>query len=153
MHIHITSIIYLDALYIQNSKIWEYTTFHGLRDGDKYVLKHLRVIYIRQSFARITTELKDQPLKSMKISRGLGGYFVLCRLLNKLLRKWLIAETLPRKQVWFLYIFITWWRHQMEAFSALLVLCAGNSPVTVNSPQKGQWRGALMFSLICTLNK
>ena len=24
---------------------------------------------------------------------------------------------------------ITWWRHQMETFSALLALCAGNSPV------------------------
>ena len=24
----------------------------------------------------------------------------------------------------------TWWRHQMEAFSALLDICAGNSPVT-----------------------
>ena len=43
----------------------------------------------------------------------------------------------------------TWWRRQMEAFSALLALCAGNSPVPVNSPHKGQWRGALMFSLIC----
>ena len=39
----------------------------------------------------------------------------------------------------------TWWRHQMETFSALLALCAGNSPVPVNSPHKGQWRGALMF--------
>ena len=37
----------------------------------------------------------------------------------------------------------------MEAFSALLALCAGNSPVPVNSPHKGQWLGALMFSLIC----
>ena len=37
----------------------------------------------------------------------------------------------------------------MEAFSALLALCAGNSPVSMNSPHKGQWRGALMFSLIC----
>ena len=44
----------------------------------------------------------------------------------------------------------TWWRHQMETFSALLALCAGNSPVPVNSPHKGQWRGALMFTLICT---
>ena len=35
----------------------------------------------------------------------------------------------------------SWWRHQMETFSALL------GPV--NSPHKGQWRGALMFSLIC----
>ena len=31
----------------------------------------------------------------------------------------------------------------METFSALLAFCA------VNSPHKGQWRGALMFSLIC----
>ena len=44
----------------------------------------------------------------------------------------------------------TWWRHQMETFSALLAICAGNSPVPVNSPHKGQWRGALLFSLICT---
>ena len=36
----------------------------------------------------------------------------------------------------------------MEPLSALLALCAGNSPVPVNSPHKGQWRGALMFSLI-----
>ena len=43
----------------------------------------------------------------------------------------------------------TWWRHQMETCSALLVLCAGNSPVPVNSPHKGQWCGALMLSLIC----
>ena len=44
----------------------------------------------------------------------------------------------------------SWWRHQMETFSALLALCAGNSPVPVNSPHKGQWRGALMFILTCT---
>ena len=44
---------------------------------------------------------------------------------------------------------LSWWRHQMETFSALLAICAGNSPVPVNSPHKGQWCGALMFSLIC----
>ena len=47
------------------------------------------------------------------------------------------------------FLWSTWWRHQMEPFSPLLALCAGNSPVQVNSPHKGQWRGALMFSLIC----
>ena len=41
-------------------------------------------------------------------------------------------------------------RHQMETFSALLALCAGNSPV--DSPHKGQWRGALMFSLNSWVN-
>ena len=29
---------------------------------------------------------------------------------------------------------IPWWRHQMETFSALLALCAGNSPVTGEFP-------------------
>ena len=40
----------------------------------------------------------------------------------------------------------SWWRHQTETFSASLALCAGPS---VNSPHKGQWHRALMFSLIC----
>ena len=73
---------------------------------------------------------------------------------------------------------LSWWRNQMETFFVLLALCVGNhtpakvsdahddvikwkhfprnwpfvrgihrSPV--NSPHKGQWRGALMYSLIC----
>ena len=37
----------------------------------------------------------------------------------------------------------------METFSALLAVCAENSPVPVNSPHKGQWHGALMFTTIC----
>ena len=41
-----------------------------------------------------------------------------------------------------------WWRHQMETFSVVLALCAGNSPVTGEFPHKGQWHGALMFPLI-----
>ena len=43
----------------------------------------------------------------------------------------------------------SWWRHQMETFSALLANYARNSPVLVNYPHKGQWRRALMFSLMC----
>ena len=44
---------------------------------------------------------------------------------------------------------LTWWRHPMETFSALLAICAGNSSVAGEFPHKAQWRGALMFSLIC----
>ena len=44
---------------------------------------------------------------------------------------------------------LAWWRHQIKTFSALLALCAGNLPVTGDSPHKGQWRGALLCSLIC----
>ena len=36
----------------------------------------------------------------------------------------------------------SWWRHQMETFSALLTLCSGNSPVT------GRLRGVSVCSLI-----
>ena len=39
-----------------------------------------------------------------------------------------------------------WWSHQMETFSAFV---RGIHRSPVNSPHKGQWRGALMFSLIC----
>ena len=35
----------------------------------------------------------------------------------------------------------------METFSALLAICAGKSPVT-GDLHKGQWRGALVFSMI-----
>ena len=37
----------------------------------------------------------------------------------------------------------------METFSALMALCVGIHRSLVNSPYKCQWRGALMFSLIC----
>ena len=37
----------------------------------------------------------------------------------------------------------------METFSALLAICAGIHRSPVDSPHKGQWRGALMFSFIC----
>ena len=38
------------------------------------------------------------------------------------------------------------WKHQS---SALLALCAGNSPVTGEFPAQRPWRGALIFCLIC----
>ena len=37
----------------------------------------------------------------------------------------------------------------METLSALLAICAGIHRSPVNSPHKGHWRGALMFSFIC----
>ena len=43
--------------------------------------------------------------------------------------------------------------NQMEMFSDLLVLCEGESPVTGGFPDKGERRGALMFSLICDWTK
>ena len=42
-----------------------------------------------------------------------------------------------------------WWRHQMETFSALLALCAGNSPVSDEFPTQRPVTRNLMFYLIC----
>ena len=48
---------------------------------------------------------------------------------------------------------ITWWRHQMETFSALLALCVGNSPVNGEFPSQRQvTRSFDVFFDLC-LNK
>ena len=39
-------------------------------------------------------------------------------------------RTYARSPEWFSLYWVPWWRHQMEIFSALLAICAGNSPVT-----------------------
>ena len=41
-----------------------------------------------------------------------------------------INETKAGYSKRFTYVHQSWWRHQMEKFSALLAFCSGNSPVT-----------------------
>ena len=43
----------------------------------------------------------------------------------------------------------TWWRHQMKTFPRYWPFVRGIHQPPVNSPRKGQWRGALMLYLIC----
>ena len=43
---------------------------------------------------------------------------------------------------------ISWWRHQRETFPRYWPFVRGIHRWLVNSPHKGQWRGALIFSLI-----
>ena len=40
----------------------------------------------------------------------------------------------------------TWWPHQMETFPSYWPFVRGIHRCPVNSPHKGQWRGALIFS-------
>ena len=47
----------------------------------------------------------------------------------------------------------TWWRHQMETLSALLVLCAGNSPVTSEFPSQRPVTRSFHVFLDLRLNK
>ena len=47
---------------------------------------------------------------------------------------WLTSLLLPRPYMPFAGVLVPWWRHQMETFSALLAVCAGNSPVSGEFP-------------------
>ena len=47
---------------------------------------------------------------------------------GSMLNKSKIYRTVTFRHVW------AWWRHQMETFSALLAICAGNSPVPGEFP-------------------
>ena len=44
----------------------------------------------------------------------------------------------------------SWWRHQMETFSALLAICAGNSPVPGEFPAQRPvtWSFDVFFDLL-----
>ena len=42
-----------------------------------------------------------------------------------------LQTAVPAKWKW-----KSWWRHQMETFSALLAICAGNSPLTGDFPSQ-----------------
>ena len=44
------------------------------------------------------------------------------------------TQSLPETRWWETINDISWWRHQMEWFSALLAFCKGNSPVTGGFP-------------------
>ena len=48
---------------------------------------------------------------------------------------------------------LSWWRHQMETFSTLLVICAGNSPVSGEVPaQRLVTRSFDVFFDLCPIN-
>ena len=49
-----------------------------------------------------------------------------------------------------IHIYLPWWRHQMETFSALLAICAGNSPASGEFPaQRPMMRSFDVFFDLC----
>ena len=90
-----------------------------------------------------------------------GVFLMVC--LNKLLnkrsrRQWF--ETHPEQgnkmlgksniiSSWLTWTHYVWWRLQMETFPRYWPFVQGIHRSPVNSPHKGRWRGAFMFSLIC----
>ena len=79
------------------------------------------------------------PTNSLVVSRN--------KLLNKqssgrwFLRQWRLCGVTVTLRYYVIIPYVSWdhfrcsrWRHQMETFSALLAICAGNSPVTGEFP-------------------
>ena len=56
---------------------------------------------------------------------------------------------LPFQLIWLTETDYIWCRHQMEHFPRYWPFVRGIRRWLVKSPHKGQWRGALMVSLIC----
>ena len=84
---------------------------------------------------------------SNQVSPRWQKYYIVTDLLTDLLHS---TGCITWHRCIYIYIYISWWRHQMETFSALLAIWAGIHRSPVNSLHKGQWRGALMFSSICS---
>ena len=85
----------------------------------------------------------DIPHKRPVVQEALPIIMSPCK--DTLLHQWKVVTCRSRK--------ISWWRHQMETFSALLVICAGNSSVTGEFPTQRPvtWSFDVFFDLC--LNK
>ena len=72
----------------------------------------------------------------------LTSLFVMISRAVNAIKKWPCFVTLC-------FVVVTWWRHQMETFSTLLALCAGNSPVTGEFPAQRPvtWNFDVFFDL------
>ena len=57
------------------------------------------------------------------------------------------------RQKWHHRLSLSWWRHQMETFSALLVICVGNSPVPGEFPTQRPVRQSFDVFFDMRLNK
>ena len=110
---------------------------------------HVIAVCVCQDFPAVWTQLEIPTRKAFWWIRLSTGSFI-----NET-KTWIVCcETLQMHIGRFANeCLISWWRHQMETFSALLALCAGNSPVTGEFPaQRPVMRSFDVFFDLC-LNK
>ena len=92
--------------------------------------------------------MKDDPLYLINVDNSIDGWWPSDTRVQDIWSQSTDLDCLKYSSFSTWSVNISWWRHQMETFSALLALCAENSPVPGEFPtHKGQWRGALMFTL------
>ena len=80
------------------------------------------------------------PLLATPMAFGLVERYRIGLPCHSVLPRWWIGEkqsatsTQPQRSLG--HTSISWWRHQIDTFSALLAFCAGNSPVTGQLPSQ-----------------
>ena len=94
------------------------------------------------------------PLNTMW-SHQSSSWQSLCDILSAfpLLNKTSAYHRYPPNTINYMIPLQSWWRHQMETFSALLALCAGNSPVTGEFPSQRPVTRSFGVSFHLHLNK
>ena len=118
-----------------NSSVW---TRYGCLSWDPSIAE---VLTFEFSVLCVVPRYVESPIRSMFISLFLETHRCLIECVNikhncgidilsivNITREWMPEDPADGKS--------TWWRHQMETFSALLALCAGNSPVSGEFPSK-----------------
>ena len=106
-----------------------------MRDAYIWILSHRAiVIHVWQFIVSIHDDDKRIPVLLVVIC-GQNIMVIFCDTLNFIFffSNWFVLIYTRSNQK---LTTKSWWRHQMETFSALLALCAGNSPVTREFPSQ-----------------
>ena len=100
------------------------------------------------SDATYMSGLLKSPATRLLVQADVTGrinWLKLCSLVRRI-HRWPMNSALKWWLMWKAFPCHTWWRHQMETFSALLAICAGNSPVSGEFPaQRPVTRGFDVF--------
>ena len=97
-----------------------------------YVMTMLIMMFIMIN-CKITSAMKHYPYYVMNWKR-FPHYWPFVRNLQRIALQLFDVFFDVRKLLRGCLLILAWWRHQMEIFSALLAICAGNSPVTGEFP-------------------
>ena len=96
--------------------------------GGRHILRTKRLILHGRAWVGVFFLLYSTLIMYTKHHIRFVG---MCRIMSGL--EWRAIYTLTQLLFYCLLSHVsreTWWRHQMETFSALLAICVGNSPVT-----------------------
>ena len=95
-------------------------------------------------FGQFRSFVEKEIFVSIELRRYMNPYNFFCKI-GRCTLNWSAFYT----SMWLFDTHASWWRHQMEIFSALLALCVGNSPVTGEFLSQRPVTLSFDFFLIC----